>query len=340
MPAYLFTDRLPADFGTERLRADVLAGLTAPEKNLPPTWLYDKVGSELFEQITRLPEYYPTRAEREILQRHAAAAVRMSGCDTLVELGSGSSLKTHLLLDALAGRRRGAPDGVAAGRGPAGYVALDVSEDALREACERISARYPDLLVHGVRADFTDPLGSVPGSGRRLLAFLGGTVGNFPPEQRRDFLANLRTLLRTGEHLLLGADLVKSPDVLVPAYDDAAGVTAAFDLNLLDVLNRALDGDFDRGDFRHRAVWVPQEEWIEMRLEARRPVVARLAALDLDVRFEAGEQLRTEISAKFRRDRLTAELGDVGFAPVAWWTDDPGRFSLSLWRGEGERRTS
>ncbi len=330
MPTYLFTDRLPADFSAQRLRADVLAGLTAPAKSLPPTWLYDKVGSELFEEITRLPEYYPTRAEREILRRHAGDVVRLAGCDTLVELGSGSSLKTHLLLDALvAGRRAGR-----AGAGPApalGYVALDVSEDALREACERVSFRYPDLRVHAVRADFTDRLGIVPGAGRRLVAFLGSTIGNLPPEQRRAFLARLCAAMRPGEHLLLGADLVKSPDVLVPAYDDAAGVTAAFDLNLLDVLNRALDGDFDRADFVHRAVWVPQQEWIEMRLEARRPLVATLAGLGLRVHFARGEHLRTEISAKFRRRLLAAELTGAGFTPVAWWTDEARRFSLSLW---------
>lgn len=331
MPGYQYTDRLPGDFSARRLRADVLAGLTGTPKSLPPTWLYDKVGSELFEEITRLPEYYPTRAERQILERHAADAVRLAGADTLVELGSGSSLKTQLLLDALV-----AGDPAVTGRG---YVALDVSEDALRDACARIAGRYPGLEVHGIRADFTEltrptVLDTLPDNGSRLVAFLGGTIGNFPPGQRRGFLAALREGLRAGEHLLLGADLVKSPDVLVPAYDDAAGVTAAFDLNLLDVLDRELDGDLDRADFVHRAVWVPEQEWIEMRLEARRPVAARLAALDLEIRFAAGEQLRTEISAKFRRDRLSAELAAAGFGPVRWWTDDEERFSLSLWRAE------
>jgi L-histidine N-alpha-methyltransferase len=323
MPRYTFADHLPEDFAAAALRADVLAGLTGPVKFLPPTWLYDKVGSELFEEITRLPEYYPTRAEREILVAHARDAVALSGCDALVELGSGSSLKTTLLLDALVA----SPSTVRGAR----YTALDVSEDALREACDRIGARYPGLSLGAVRADFTTQLDALPTGGRRLVAFLGGTVGNLEPAPRARFLRGLRERLRPGDHLLLGADLVKSPDVLVPAYDDAAGVTAAFDLNVLEVLNRVLDGDFARDDFGHVAVWDAEHEWIEMRLRARRAHTVTLAALDLRVPFASGEEIRTEVSAKFRRAGLAAELGRAGFTPGAWWTDGAGRFSLSLW---------
>ena len=327
-----YTDLLPADFAARRLREDVLAGLAGEPKELPPTWLYDKIGSELFEEITRLPEYYPTRCEREILLAHARDAVETSGARALVELGSGSSLKTHLLLDALT---------AATGRdgGRASYVALDVSEDALGEAGDRLAERYPRLDLHAVRADFTTQLGDAlhdgrtggQDAGRRLVAFLGGTIGNLEPAPRRAFLAGLRAALVPGDHVLLGADLVKSPEVLVPAYDDAAGVTAAFDLNVLEVLNRELGADFDLGDFEHRAVWDERNEWIEMRLRSRRAHRVRLAELAMDVELRAGEEIRTEVSAKFRREGLTAELAAAGFAPVTWWTDGGGRFSLSLW---------
>ncbi len=326
MTGYSYADLLPDDYAERALRADVLAGLCGPgAKTMPPTWLYDKVGSELFEEITRLPEYYPTRAEREILTTRAAEAVALAGCDTLVELGSGSSLKTELLLDALVGRSDRAPGERES------YVALDVSEDALRGACARIVSRYPAISVHAVRADFTTQVSLPPNRNRRLVAFLGGTIGNFEPAARARFLAAVRDRLAPGDHLLLGADLVKAADILVPAYDDAAGVTAAFDLNLLDVLNAAFDGDFRRDDFRHRAVWDVEQEWIEMRLRAKRAHTVTLAALGHQVSFAAGEEIRTEVSAKFRQEGLERELRAAGFARRAWWTDRAGQFSLSLW---------
>lgn len=327
-PSIQFTDMLPPDFAQRSLRRDVLDGLVGLPKRLPPTWLYDAVGSELFEQITLLPEYYPTRCERQILHAHAAEAVQLAGADTIVELGSGSSLKTHLLLDALTATTRARGD-------TATYIALDVSEEALRQACGRLAQRYTRLSLHAVRADFTHQDGLRPLSqaraARRLVAFLGGTIGNLEPVPRAAFLATLRQSLSPGDHLLLGADLVKSPEILLPAYDDAAGVTAQFDLNVLQVLNRELDGDFCRSLFRHRAVWDPHTEWIEMRLRAVRAHDVHLRRLGLRIPFAKGEELRTEVSAKFRRERLQAELAIAGFEPVRWWTDPAGMFSLSLW---------
>jgi L-histidine N-alpha-methyltransferase len=326
MPGYAFEDHLPADFTMRTLRADVRVGLAATHKWLPPKWFYDKVGSELFEEITRLPEYYPTRAEREILDREAGRLIDLAGCDTLVELGSGSSEKSRLLLDRLTARERH--------HGHPGYVALDVSEDALRAACSGLASSYPALRITAVRADFENQLQVLPvpvHHGRRLVAFLGGTVGNFAPSQRGRFLRTLRDQLRPGDHVLLGADLVKSPEVLIPAYDDAAGITAAFNLNLLDVLNRRVSADFDRSSFDHVAVWDAEQEWVEMRLRARRPMTVRLPGVGLTVGFAPGEELRTEISAKFRREGLTAELREAGFDPRGWWTDAGDRFSLSLW---------
>lgn len=330
--SYAYHDHLPADFADRSLRSDVVAGLTAPAKWLPPKWFYDKVGSELFEDITRLPEYYPTRSERAILTERAAEIVALAGTRTLVELGSGSSEKTRLLLDAM---RDGAP-GPVAGTGPAGrerpgYVALDVSEDALRQACSGLVAQYPELRIEAVRADFTQQLDVLPDGAGRTVAFLGGTIGNFEPAARAAFLADLRRNLRPGDHLLLGADLVKSPQILVPAYDDAAGVTAAFNLNVLEVLNHRLGAGFRRSDFIHVAVWDAEHEWIEMRLRAARAISTRIEDVDLQVQLAAGEEIRTEISAKFRRDGLTGELTAAGFAGRGWWTDERGWFSLSLW---------
>ncbi len=337
---YAYRDHLPADFSDRSLRADVRSGLTAARKWLPPKWFYDKVGSELFEDITRLPEYYPTRTERTILAARAGEIIELAGTRTLLELGSGSSEKTRLLLDAMMdqGDPPGGGDSAGGSEPPAwpgrdgpGYVALDVSEDALRLACAGLVARYPRLRVTAVRADFTHQLDVLPAGPDRTVAFLGGTIGNFDPVERAAFLAALRRRLRPGDHFLLGADLVKSPDILVPAYADAAGVTAAFNLNVLDVINHRLGADFDRSAFDHVAVWDPVHEWIEMRLRAPREVRVRIDDLDLDVRLSTGEDIRTEISAKFRRDRLTAELTAAGFTARGWWTDERGWFSVSLW---------
>jgi L-histidine Nalpha-methyltransferase len=301
------------------LRADVLAGLTATPKWLPPKWFYDERGSRLFERITRLPEYYPTRAEHAVLVRRAGDIARITGAKTLIELGSGSSEKTRLLLDAL--RAHGTLGA---------FVPLDVSESALRKAVAAIAADYPALYVHGVVGDFTRHLGLLPRGGARMVAFLGGTIGNLVPDERAPFLAALRAPLEPGEWLLLGTDLVKDPAVLVPAYDDAAGVTAEFNRNVLRVINRELGADFEVEAFAHVASWDPVREWIEMRLRAEKPMGVRIPALDLVVDFAAGEELRTEVSAKFRREGLAGELGVAGFALRRWWTDPGRRFAVSL----------
>ena len=317
---FALDSHLPPDFAERSLRADVRAGLTATPKTLPPKWFYDARGSELFEQITRLPEYYPTRAEREILAREAADIAATTRAATVVELGSGSSEKTRLLLDALAAAgtlRR--------------YVAIDVSEVALTEAAAALLQAYPTLEVHAVVGDFERHLDQLPDAGnRRLFVFLGGTIGNFAPAERRTFLAAVRRGLRPGDALVLGTDLVKSPAVLVPAYDDAAGVTAEFNRNVLRVINRELGADFAVDRFAHVAAWVPENEWIEMRLRSLADQEVRIPALDLTVPFRAGEEMRTEISAKFRRPGVTAELRAVGLHLQRWWTDAEGRFGLSL----------
>jgi L-histidine N-alpha-methyltransferase len=303
------------------LRSDVRAGLTATPKSLPPKWFYDARGSELFERITRLPEYYPTRAEREILASRSAEVASVTGAATLVELGSGSSEKTRLLLDAL--RHQGTLREI---------VTLDVSESALRESASALAAAYDPVSVHGVVGDFTQHLALLPDSPGRLVAFLGGTIGNLVPVERAKFLSGVRDMLDEGEWLLLGTDLVKSPDVLVRAYDDAAGVTAEFNRNVLHVLNRELAADFDVAAFEHVARWDYEEEWIEMRLRATRAVAAHVPVVGLTVSFVEGEEMRTEVSAKFRPDRVTAELADVGFSMEHWWTDSESRFGVSLSR--------
>ena len=310
----------PADLGTA-LRTDARRGLTATPKDLPPKWFYDDRGSELFDEITRLPEYYPTRTERSILLAHADDIVAASGADTLVELGSGTSEKTRILLDAFhrADRLRT-------------FAPFDVSEATLRDAAARVAAEYPGVDVHAVVGDFERHLAHVPGSGHRTVAFLGGTIGNFAPAPRARFLAALAATLRPGETLLLGTDLVKDEGRLVRAYDDAAGVTAAFNKNVLHVLNRELGATFDPDAFDHVACWNAADEWIEMRLRARGALQVAVPALDLDVRFDAGEEMRTEISAKFRRDRVAEELATAGFELAEWWTDPAGDFALSLAR--------
>ncbi len=303
------------------LRADVAAGLTATPKWLAPKYFYDARGSELFEQITRLPEYYPTRAERAILAARVGEIARHTGAKTLVELGSGSSEKTRLLLDALHDQGT-----------LARFVPLDVSGSALRAAAAAVAGEYPDLQIHGIVGDFTRHLGAVPSGDGRLVAFLGGTIGNLLPDERAAFFAAVRRTLAPGEWLLLGTDLVKDPATLVRAYDDAAGVTAEFNRNVLRVLNRELGADFDVDAFEHVARWNDAQEWIELSLRARRPMTVRVSALDLTVRFAAGEELGTEVSAKFRRERVAAELAAAGFALDRWWTDPEDRFGVSLAR--------
>jgi L-histidine N-alpha-methyltransferase len=316
------TYHLRRDDAAEALRADALAGLTATPKTLPPRWFYDERGSELFDRITRLPEYYPTRAERAILDARAAEIADASGADVLVELGSGTSEKTRLLLTALraAGTLRG-------------FVPFDVDPSVLRAAGAALIDEYPGLEVTAVVGDFTRHLGELPTAGRRrLIAFLGSTIGNLEPGPRAAFLTEVARALRPGDSFLLGTDLVKDPDRLVTAYDDDSGVTAAFNRNVLAVLDRELKADFDLDAFDHVALWDPEHEWIEMRLRSRVDQVVSVADLDLAVPFAAGEDLRTEISAKFRRERVEAELAAAGLAMTHWWTDPAGDFGLSLSR--------
>jgi L-histidine N-alpha-methyltransferase len=310
----------PADLG-RALRSDAHRGLTATPKDLPPKWFYDDRGSELFDEITRLPEYYPTRTERSILLEHADDIVATSGADTLVELGSGTSEKTRILLDAF--RARGALRT---------FAPFDVSEATLRDAAADVASEYPGVDVHAVVGDFERHLAHVPTTGHRTVAFLGGTIGNFAPEPRARFLASLAATLRPGETLLLGTDLVKEEDRLVRAYDDDAGVTAAFNKNVLHVLNRELGAEFDPDAFDHVARWDPDAEWIEMRLRARNELRIPVPELELEVVFAAGEEMRTEISAKFRRETVASELEAAGFALAEWWTDAAGDFALSLAR--------
>ena len=304
------------------LRDDVYVGLTSSPKTLPPKWFYDDVGSQLFDDITRLPEYYPTRREREILEARAGEIATASGATALVELGSGTSTKTRLLLDAL--RDAGTLQT---------FAPFDCSATTLREAGASIAAAYPGVSIHGAVGDFERHLMLLPGAdhtGSRLVAFLGGTIGNLAPAERAKFLDDLAAGLSAGEHLLLGTDLVKDRDRLVAAYDDAAGVTAAFNRNVLAVINRSLDADFDLERFEHVALWNDDEEWIEMRLRSDRAHDVHVRDLGLTVAFDTGEEVRTEISAKFRREGIEAELKAAGFDVERWWTDSRGDFALSL----------
>ncbi|MEV5651362.1 L-histidine N(alpha)-methyltransferase [Nocardia sp. NPDC052254] len=301
------------------LRSDARSGLTATPKTLPPKWFYDARGSELFEAITELPEYFPTRTERALLERVVGDIARIAQAEVLVELGAGSAAKTRLLLSAMLSE------------GPLKtYVPQDVSVSALRGAAAQIGVEFPNLAVHGVVSDFTDTLHNLPRGGRRTIAFLGGTLGNLVPAEQAEFLAGIQRVLEPGEQLLLGAGLVTDPAVLVPAYDDAAGVTAEFNRNVLHVLNSRLHADFDPDAFTHIAHWDADNEWIEMRLEATRDMTVSIADLGLVVHFAAGEQMRTEISAKFRLDGLAQELAAAGFTTEQVWTDPDDRFVLVL----------
>jgi L-histidine Nalpha-methyltransferase len=309
------------------LADDVLDGLTRPFKELPPKHFYDARGAELFDLICELPEYYPTRAERAILEQHSVEISALTGAAELVELGSGTASKTRVLLDALHG---------------AGtllrYIPVDVTESMVRECAEQLTAEYPGLRVHGVIGDFERHLDQIPAAlGPRIVAFLGGTIGNFPPGSRRRVLREIATLLGPDDYLLMGTDLVKDPAVLEAAYDDEQGVTAEFNRNVLRVLNRELGADFEPEDFEHVALFDREHEWIEMRLRARREHTTLVRDLDLPVHFAAGEEMRTEISAKFTSERIEGDLASAGLELVRSLTDVDGLFALTLSRIAAEQ---
>jgi L-histidine N-alpha-methyltransferase len=304
-----------------RMRSDVRRGLLAEPKELSPKYFYDERGSLLFEQITELEEYYPTRAEREILAGRSREIVAAAGCPaTLVELGSGSAAKTRHLLSAM--------EVVGCLRT---YVPVDISEEITHSTAACLVEEYPGLSVQGLVCDFERDLERIPADlGPRLIAFLGGTVGNLYPDQRRDFLARLAVLMGPEDSLLLGTDLVKERDRLEAAYDDGAGVTAEFNKNVLTVLNRELGADFDLDDFQHVARYDAEQAWMDIGLRSLAERTIRLDALDLSVGFAAGEEMRTEISSKFTRERLEAVYAEAGLELRGWFTDAAGDYALSL----------
>ncbi|MEV5953190.1 L-histidine N(alpha)-methyltransferase [Streptomyces sp. NPDC051987] len=316
---YGYTDTLDAEHYATALRADIHRGLTSTPKSTAPTWFYDARGSELFEEITQLPEYPLWRAELGLLRSHAQDVAARTGARAMVELGSGSSTKSKLIIEAL---------------GPTGlnYVPVDVSADALHQASAQLVRDYPGIRLHALRADFTTPLvlPSLPEDGPRLIAFLGSTLGNFRRPARGPFLRGLRDIMRPQDFLLLGADLVKSEHEMTAAYDDAQGVTAEFDKNLLHVLNRELDADFDPDAFDHVAVWNSAESLIEMRLRSRVEQLVKVRGLDLAVPFGRGEEWITERSAKFTVDGLRGELADAGLSTDQLWADPDAGFTLTL----------
>ncbi|MGH3275897.1 MAG: L-histidine N(alpha)-methyltransferase [Streptosporangiaceae bacterium] len=322
MPASEHVQSRPSQY-LDTLRTDVAAGLTASPKALPPKYFYDARGSELFEEITQLPEYYPTRAETAILARRAREIAGLARCASLVELGSGTSAKTRLLLRALleTGTLRE-------------FVPFDVDPAVLAHASEALTAEYPGLRIAPFVGDFERDLGVIPpiAGGRRMIAFLGSTIGNLEPPERTAFLRQVARALRPGDTFLLGTDLVKDPARLQRAYDDTAGVTAEFNRNVLRVVNRELGADFAAGLFEHVALWDAEREWIEMRLRSVVAQQVKVGDLGLTVSFAAGEEMRTEISAKFRQAGVAAELAAAGLGTVAFWTGEDGDFGLTLAR--------
>jgi L-histidine N-alpha-methyltransferase len=317
--AYGYTDTLDAEHYARALRADIRGGLTRTPKSTAPTWFYDARGSDLFEQITQLPEYPLWRAELGLLQMHAHDIAERTGARNLTELGSGSSTKSKLIVEAL---------------GPVGlhYVPVDVSADALHQASAQLVRDYPGIILRALRADFTVPLvlPELIGDSPRLVAFLGSTLGNFRRPARGPFLRGLRDIMRPEDFLLIGADLVKPEPEMIAAYADAQGVTAEFDKHVLHVLNRELDADFDADSFDHVAVWNSAEQHIEMRLRSRVEQRIKIRELDLVVHFEHGEEWITESSAKFTTDGLQAELAAAGLRTDQLWADDDAGFALVL----------
>ena len=308
-----------ADGVPSTIADEVRDGLTRSLKELPPKYFYDARGSSLFDQITTLPEYYPTRCERSILNRYAPEIVESSGAQELVELGSGTASKTRALLYAMAG---------------AGtlerYVPFDVDETVVQTCAVELVELYPGLQVHGVVGEFERHLERVPAGERRLLAFLGGTIGNFYPDERAEFLARIRELMDSGDHLLIGTDLVKDRELLEAAYNDSQGVTAEFNRNILRVVNDGLGADFDPAAFEHVAFFDEANSWIEMRLRANGAQRVTIDGADLEISFEDGEEIRTEISAKFTRDAVDQELYDAGLRLDDFFTDDGGLFGVAF----------
>ncbi len=303
------------------LENDVRTGLTAELKWLPPVWFYDDRGSELFDEITRLPEYYLTRAERRLLEDHAPEIASVAQADTLVELGAGTCDKSRVLLDAMEGTG-----------GLRRYVPLDVSDGTLWAAATALADEYPGLLVHAVVGDFHLHIDRVPSEGRRLVAFLGSTIGNLTPDQRSRFLFDLDCMMAHGDRLLLGTDLVKDRTRLLAAYDDSQGVTAAFNRNVLHVLNRELHASFDPDGFEHVALWNEEAKRIEMRLRSGSDQIVTIDDLSLRVSFSPGEDLLTEISSKFTRQGVEDELYAAGFLVDSMWEAPGGDFLLTLAR--------
>lgn len=313
------SNHLAADSASQALRRDVADGLAQTPKSLPPKWFYDSIGSDLFDQITRLPEYYPTRAEAAILRARAGEIASATDADTLVELGSGTSEKTRMLLDAL--REHGTLRR---------FIPFDVDAGVLEAAGIAIQREYPGVEIEAVCGDFEQHLGLIPGGGKRLVAFLGSTIGNLTSGPRAVFLTDLWAALSPGDMLLLGTDLIKDTSRLIRAYDDSAGVTAKFNRNVLAVVNRELDADFDLAAFEHLARWNPDGQRIEMWLRARSAQRVQIRALDTTVEFAEGEEMLTEVSCKFWADGVAAELAAAGLRRTHFWTDPNGDFGLSL----------
>ena len=310
----------PADHGAE-LANDARAGLTARPKYMPSKWFYDSRGSQLFEDITRLPEYYLTRAETEILEAHADDIVASVQPAEIVELGSGFSVKTKLLIDAM--HRVGSGTR---------YLPIDINEDAVWDAARHLCTYYPWLAIDGLVGDYFTDLDKVPRRGRRLVAFLGSTVGNYEEAAQKDLLQALARMLAPGDALLLGVDLVKAEEFLVAAYNDAAGVTAEFNRNMLHVINRELDANFPVADFEYVVEWNEDRACVEMGLRASRAMVITLNKLELEISFESGELLHNEVSCKFTRRTTSEALGAAGLALDGWYSDHQHRFALALAR--------
>jgi len=293
--------------------------LRATPRELPAVWLYDERGSLLFDEITRLPEYYPTGAEREILATRAAEIAELTKGRTLVELGAGTSEKTLLLLDALS----------AAGTLER-FVPLDVSEEILRASAEAIAARYPAMGVHGIVGDFERDLAALPAGERRVIAFLGSTIGNLYPERRATLFRAIAAAMAPGDSFLLGVDLVKDPSVIERAYNDSRGITEQFVRNGLTNANRELQADFEQDRFAFEATWDEAREWMDIGFRTVEAHTVRVAKLEVEFALAEGERLRVEVSSKFRRDGIESELADAGLRTTAWWTDEASRFALLL----------